>query len=102
MATRPCRRFAFEKRKMVRIGVAHRQKAAEIAFAQRQPNLRLPQKEGSLSHSEYPSFPYVLTKYVSNSVSDKASVPSPLFATIGSELEESITCESEIEANASA
>ena len=33
MATQPYHRFAFEQRKVIQIGVAHRQKAAQIAFA---------------------------------------------------------------------
>ena len=33
MATQPCHRFVFEQRKVIQIGVAHRQKAAQIAFA---------------------------------------------------------------------
>ena len=32
MATQPCHRFTFEQRKVIQIGVAHRQKAAQIAF----------------------------------------------------------------------
>ncbi len=32
MVTRPYHRFTFEQRKVIQIGVAHRQKATEIAF----------------------------------------------------------------------
>lgn len=32
MVTQPYHRFTFEQRKVIQIGVAHRQKATEIAF----------------------------------------------------------------------